>query len=231
MHEAVAAIAACGVSPIVRIAANEGWMVKSESPPCTSQASLTPRLGALDSGAHGIIVPLVNTAGEAQKIVHAAKFPPFGGRGFGSPFSVEKFGIQSAGEYLQQSNDALVTIVQIETSEALQNVDLIAKVSGIDVIFIGPFDLGNSIGHPITDGTMAVELKDAIATILQTAKDNGKHTGIYATSGEQAREFADQGFQMVCRISRSKKRSNGIPPDIGCSRHDCDSELHVCIVG
>jgi len=156
---------------------------------------------ALDSGAHGIIVPLVNTAEEAQKIVHAAKFPPLGGRGFGSPFSMEKFGIQSAGEYLQQSNDALVTIVQIETGEALQNVDLIAKVSGVDVIFIGPFDLGNSIGHPITDGIMAVELKDAIATILQTAKDNGKHTGIYATSGEQAREFADQGFQMISVVA------------------------------
>ena len=68
MHEAVAAIAACGVSPLVRVADNQGWMVKR----------------ALDAGAHGIIVPLLNTAADAQRLVASAKFPPLGGRGFGS---------------------------------------------------------------------------------------------------------------------------------------------------
>ena len=68
---------------------------------------------------------------------------------------------------------------------------------GIDVLFVGPFDLGNNIGHPILDGVMHDELKEAIAKILQAAKDNGKGSGIYCTSGDQARECADQGFQMV----------------------------------
>jgi 4-hydroxy-2-oxoheptanedioate aldolase len=62
---------------------------------------------------------------------------------------------------------------------------------------IQPFDLGNNIGHPILDGTMHDNLKEAIATILKAAKDNFKKAGIYCTSGEQARQFADQGFQMV----------------------------------
>ncbi|MCJ1359821.1 MAG: hypothetical protein MMC33_009824 [Icmadophila ericetorum] len=181
MHEAVAAIAGCGVSPIVRIAANEVWMVKR----------------ALDSGAHGIIVPLLYTADDARKLVSSAKFPPTGQRGFGSPFPMEKFGISTTTEYLQQANDGLLTIVQIETKEALDNLEEIAKVPGIDVLFIGPFDLGNSIGHPIIDNTMHDELKDAITRIQQVAKDNKKSSGIFCTSGDQARSYADRGFQMI----------------------------------
>ncbi len=77
-------------------------------------------------------------------------------------------------------------------------VDAIAKVPGIDVLFVGPFDLGNSIGHPVLTGTMHGELKNAIAMVQRAAKENEKSTGIYATSGDQAREFADQGFNMVC---------------------------------
>jgi len=75
-------------------------------------------------------------------------------------------------------------------------------VPGIDVLFVGPFDLGNSIGHSIVDGTMHDELKEAIARIQQAAKENDKSSGIYSTSGDQAREFADQGFNMVIPLNR-----------------------------
>ena len=74
--------------------------------------------------AHGIIVPLLYTAEDAKKLVQSAKFPPMGQRGFGSPFPMEKFGGPTSAEYLQQANESLVTIVQIETKEALQNVRL-----------------------------------------------------------------------------------------------------------
>lgn len=88
-------------------------------------------------------------------------------------------------EYLQQANDSLVTMVQIETKEALEVVDEIAPL--VDLLFIGPFDLGNSIGFPILDGNMAPELKDAMAKILKAAHSAGKKCGMYATSGEQAK--------------------------------------------
>ena len=122
MHDAVHAIAATGCSPLVRIAANESWMVKR----------------ALDCGAHGIMVPLMRNATDAKKLVEAAKFPPKGGRGFGSPFSMSAFASSSGAvptsiEYLQQANDALITIVQIETKDALENVDEIAATDGVDV--------------------------------------------------------------------------------------------------
>ena len=74
--------------------------------------------------AHGIIVPLLRHADDARKLVQSAKFPPAGQRGFGSPFPMEKFGGQTSAEYLQQANESLLTIVQIETKEALQNVCL-----------------------------------------------------------------------------------------------------------
>lgn len=181
MHDAVTAIAATSVSPIVRIAANESWMVKR----------------ALDAGAHAVMVPLLRTAAEAESLVAAAKFPPRGIRGFGSPFPQGSFkGVATAVEYLQQANDSLLTIVQVETREALENIESIAAVDGVDVLFVGPFDLGNNIGHPIL-GSMHPELKAAIQKIHETAVAKGKWSGIYCTSGEQAREYADMGFHMV----------------------------------
>ena len=62
---------------------------------------------------------------------------------------------------------------------------------------MGPFDLGNNLGHSIVDGTMHEALKEAIAKIQRAAEENEKSSGIYCTSGDQAREFADQGFNMV----------------------------------
>ena len=186
MHESVAAIASCGASPIVRIPANKAWMVKR----------------ALDSGAHGIVVPLLYTAEDARTLVQSAKFPPLGRRGYGSPFTMGSFAVQgelSGLEYLQNANANLLTIVQIETKGAFENLEEIAKVDGIDVLFIGPWDLGNNLGYPVI-GEFAPGLKAAIARILEVAKANGKKAAIYTTEGEMAKTYADQGFDMVCHL-------------------------------
>lgn len=79
-------------------------------------------IGALDAGAHGILVPLLETADDARKLVQSAKFPPVGKRGFGAPFAMGSIGNVSPIEYLQHANDALITAVQIETKSALDNV-------------------------------------------------------------------------------------------------------------
>ncbi|KAJ4296530.1 hypothetical protein N0V90_006575 [Kalmusia sp. IMI 367209] len=180
MHEAVNAISATGVSPLVRIAANETWMVKR----------------ALDSGAHGIVVPLIYTVDDAKRLVSAAKFPPQGSRGFGSPFSTQAFSNDTLTTYLQNANDALLTIVQIETKSALECVQEIAAVPGVDCLLIGPFDLGNNIGRPIL-GEMHQELKDAIERIKEAAHKEGKKVGIYCTSAEQAKSCAERGFDLI----------------------------------
>ena len=132
---------------------------------------------------------------------------------------MESFGLESFDEYLQQANEGLLTIVQIETREALENADEIAKVPGIDVLFVGPYDLGNNIGHPIINGEMHEELVEAVAKVRDVAKKNNKAIGIYSTDGEQARVFADQGFQMVntnvIREARANTRSG-----LSGRRHD-----------
>ena len=76
----------------------------------------------MDSGAHGIVVPLLYTADDAHRLVESAKFPPVIRRGFGNPFAMGSTGGVTGVEYLQHANDVLLTIVQIETKEALENV-------------------------------------------------------------------------------------------------------------
>ena len=157
---------------------------------------------ALDSGAHGIVVPLLQTPSSVRDFVRTAKFPPLGVRGFGSPFPMAAFSHPdtaplSSSDYLAQANDALVTIIQIETAEALSAVDEIAAIPGVDVLFIGPFDLGINIGHPIEDNVIDPELENAIEKVRNAAEKAGKRTGIFCTSGEQAREYAEKGFHMI----------------------------------
>jgi len=140
---------------------------------------------------------LIRTVDEVKSLVASCKFPPEGVRGFGSPFAMQNFDpIPSMTEYLEQANESLVVMVQIETKEALEVVDEIAPL--VDVLFIGPFDLANNLGCPILDGVMKPELLDAMARILSVANAHGKRCGIYATSGEQAKMFAEQGYHMIC---------------------------------
>lgn len=132
-----------------------------------------------------ILVPLIRSVDEVKQVVEAAKFPPEGRRGFGSPIAMQNFApAPSFTEYLQQANGALLTMVQIETKEALATVEEIAPL--VDVLFIGPFDLGNNIGYPIINGVVKPELKSAISRILKATKDAGKKCGMYASNSEEA---------------------------------------------
>ncbi|GAA6016252.1 hypothetical protein JCM8202_005537 [Rhodotorula sphaerocarpa] len=170
------AIASSGVSPIIRVPSAEGWMMKR----------------ALDSGAHGIMLPMVGTAAMARDVISLSKFPPLGIRGFGSPFTQHAFGV-SAAEYVEQSSDHLLTILQIESREGVDNIEEIAAVPGADVLFIGPFDLANSLNVKFG----GEEHESAIASILRATKAAGKYAGIFCLSGEQARKRLDEGFDMV----------------------------------
>ena len=106
-------------TPIVRVMAGEHHLIKR----------------ALDTGVHGIIVPLVNTVEQAQNVAKFSRFPPVGNRGFGSPFSMAPWdtGKLSQSDYLVAANDTIIVGVQIETQEAVDNVDAIAAVDGIDM--------------------------------------------------------------------------------------------------
>ncbi|KAF5698434.1 2 4-dihydroxyhept-2-ene-1 7-dioic acid aldolase [Fusarium mundagurra] len=175
---------------------NNGTSTRVKEPMVTDhlKRQATPWLIA----GHKLLVPLFRTAEEAREIVKAAKFPPQGPRGFGSPYAVEHFSpMPMMTGYLQQANSSLLTIVQIETQEALDNFDEVAGVDGIDVLFVGPFDLGNNIGHPIYQGIVKPELSEAVGRVLEVSHKFGQKCGIYSTSGKQARQYVETWFDMI----------------------------------
>jgi len=125
--------------------------------------------------------------------VRAAKYPPLGIRGCG-PRRVALFGLERKA-YLDVADDLVMVIVQIETREAVDNLDGIMSVDGVDAVFIGPSDLASSLG--IRGQTRHPKNLETIATILEKAKKVGMPVGIYGMGPDFIGEHIDQGFQFV----------------------------------
>ncbi|MBN2239452.1 MAG: hypothetical protein JW712_06745 [Dehalococcoidales bacterium] len=141
----------------------------------------------LDLGAHGILVPWVNNREQAEYAVRACKYPPIGLRGYG-PRRAKMLDP----DYMTTANDEVMVIVQIETREAVKNVDDILAIEGIDACYIGPFDLSLSYGNlqPKWDDP---DYLAAFDTVLAAAEKAGKPAGMFATS-ETISWAKDKGF-------------------------------------
>ncbi|WVQ82098.1 hypothetical protein IAT38_004226 [Cryptococcus sp. DSM 104549] len=174
MHNSVSAIAALGVSPIVRIRGPLPDLIKR----------------ALDTGAHGIMFPQINTAEEAQAVVNASKFPPYGIRGQGSAFPAIAHGLTTA-EYMLSANETLLTCIQIETVAGLENVEEICAVPGVDMIFIGPNDLAQSVLGYVPAKGDEPEFVAALDKIVAAAKKHGKWVSRLSNSGALAKEHLE----------------------------------------
>ena len=161
-----------GTAPIVRVGSNDFF-----------------RIGrVLDAGALGVIVPMVNSAEDAEAAVRAAKYPPDGGRSSGGG-RLQLLGAN----YAKEANGNVLVAVMIETVRAVDAVSEIAAVDGVDCIFIGPGDLGVSLGvAPGSD-----EHEDALGTVLEYANAAGKPAGIACGNVEDAVLRAEQGFKFV----------------------------------
>ncbi len=152
---------------------------------------------ALDAGAWGVLVPMVNTREEAQRVVDCAKYPPRGSRSIGGAFGPYGFGITDWPEYARTANEEILVIVQIESAQALAHVDDIVSVPGIDVAFVGPNDLHAQLGLPASTEGAEPEFLDALERIKASARKHHVATGIFSANGEAAAERVRQGFQMV----------------------------------
>jgi 4-hydroxy-2-oxoheptanedioate aldolase len=150
---------------------------------------------ALDMGAEGVIVPMVNSAEEAEATVAAVRYPPQGIRSFGPLMG----GMRDA-RYRYEANDRLAVIPMIETAAALARIDDILATPGIDAIYVGPDDLGLSLGLPLGTRDESPVLAEAIAAILAACRRHGVVPGIHATGGWAARRL-EQGFRMMAAIS------------------------------
>ncbi len=146
---------------------------------------------ALDRGAMGIIVPMVNSVDDAREVVRACKYPPQGGRSFG-PFGTDHLGT----DYAARINDQVYVSVQIETITAVERAEEILSVDGIDGCWIGPADLGLSMGVDLNTAEGKQAHRAAILKVLSVCNRLHKVPGIAARSWN-VKEFADLGFRYI----------------------------------
>jgi 4-hydroxy-2-oxoheptanedioate aldolase len=151
----------------------------------------------LDSGSYGVICPMINTRTDAERFVRACRYPPHGYRSFG-PYRATLY---AGSDYANHANEAVMTMAMIETREALENLDDIMSVPGLDAVFVGPADLGQSLGEgPGMDRTEPAVV-EAIDEVLAAAERNGIVAGIFTESVEYASQMSKKGFRFVTVLS------------------------------
>lgn len=149
----------------------------------------------LDMGAEGVIVPLVNTAEEAERAAKAAKYPPQGVRGFAF-HRANNWGVDFA-EYAKSANDDIAVVVMIESKEAVDNIDAILAVEGVDGVFIGPYDMSGSYGVPGETGNPIIQeaCKKVVAACKKAEKAAGLHVVI--PTPESIQTAINDGFTFI----------------------------------
>jgi 4-hydroxy-2-oxoheptanedioate aldolase len=167
----VQSISVGGAFPLVRVTANEPWII----------------MKALDIGAAGVIVPLVNNRAEAERAVEASFYPPIGGRSFGPVRNAPSIGVEP-----DEANQRVACFVMVETRQGFEDIDAICATPGLTGVFIGPDDLRLSMGAPKGDPDPAV-----IARVLDACRSNRIVAGIHSGSGDIAHTRAAQGFRLI----------------------------------
>jgi 2-keto-3-deoxy-L-rhamnonate aldolase RhmA len=161
--------------------------------PATKEKNALYRL--LEDGATGLMIPHVSTADEARALVRAMKFPPLGDRGFDGGGRDASFWVGAPPDYLAQANRETFLTVQIETPEALENVDAIAAVPGVDVLFVGPGDLSIRLG--CTGAVDDPAMRAAQQKVHAAATAHGKAWGRPVGTPADARALIAQGARLI----------------------------------
>jgi len=146
----------------------------------------------LDLGAQTILVPMIETAEQAEEMVRATRYPPHGIRGVATGRGARWGRVEN---YWQQANDEMCLLVQVETVEGVKNLMDIAMVDGVDGVFIGPSDLGAALGH-LGDPTHP-NVREAVAAAIMAVRAAGKPAGVLSVNPTLAREFRDAGANFV----------------------------------
>jgi 2-keto-3-deoxy-L-rhamnonate aldolase RhmA len=170
---------ALGVVPLVRVPATEYHFVAR----------------SLDAGAIGVMVPLVDTAEQAKRIVSFTRYPPEGRRGAAFGFAHDDYQGGDVAEKMRAIHDRTLVICMIETRAGLENVEAIAAVPGVDVLWLGHFDLTNFLGIP---GQFShPQYREAVKRIVEAAGRHGKSAGYMAADEALGREYLAQGYRMI----------------------------------
>jgi 4-hydroxy-2-oxoheptanedioate aldolase len=170
---------------------------------------------ALDAGAYGVIAPMVNTREDAQKLVAYTHYAPRGTRSFG-PVRASLYG---GADYATQANDTIVAFAMIETAQALDNLDAILSVEGLDAIYIGPSDLSLALGcKPVFDD-VEPKVAQAIDHIVERARAHGVVAGIHNGRPDVAQARIAKGFRFVTVSSDARILAAGSQELLGAMRN------------
>lgn len=171
------AIATTATIPLARVPWNEPGII----------------MKMLDAGCYGVICPMINTRAECEAFVGACRYPPLGYRSFG-PL---RAALYAGPDYGQRANELVITMAMIETRQAVDNIAEIVQTPGLDALYIGPSDLGQSLGYgPTMDPTEPAVLA-AIDHVLEAARQHGVVVGMHTGSPAYARQMAARGMQLL----------------------------------
>jgi 4-hydroxy-2-oxoheptanedioate aldolase len=170
-------------------------MSASEATPMARVPWLEPGIimKLLDAGALGIICPMINTPADAERFVRYCRYAPDGERSFGPV----RAGLVHGAAYAKQANASIISLAMVETAQALSEVANIARTPGLTGIYIGPSDLGLSLGYEAKLDQTEPVVVDAIKRILEASKDAGIKVGIHCLAPAYAREMLELGFDLV----------------------------------
>lgn len=172
------AVSAAKTTPLVRVPWNEPYEI----------------MKALDAGAYGVIVPMINSGADARQAVAACRYPPAGNRSFG-PVRAALHGGREA--YAKGANDQIACIAMIETAQGLENLDEIAATPGLDGVYIGPNDLALAIGLAPQGDNDDPAHAEAVQLIQAACRKRGVAVGVHSSSLAFAQRHLRRGFQFV----------------------------------
>lgn len=152
---------------------------------------------ALDTGALGFHAPNVDTYKEAKTAVDAGRYAPLGNRGFAPTHRAALYGRMDKQEYIDMANKEILTVLHCETKEAVEHLDEILSLEELDVIFIGPMDLSQSLGREVMGRREHPKLLNAIDQIIEKVNRAGKAVGTVADNVEMARELLKKGVLYI----------------------------------
>lgn len=162
----------------------------------------------LDAGAHGIVVPMVNTVEEAKIAIAAAKYPPAGNRSVGGGLHALNFDA-TAGDYYKHANDEILVVLQTESPEGVDNAPEIYSLPGVDAIFVGPNDLTFQMRGPDGIDPTPDELEAMLQRVLAAGKETGTPVGLHVQTIEQVEMRVEQGWRFIALGSELKMMVNG----------------------
>ncbi|WP_417848308.1 HpcH/HpaI aldolase family protein [Thalassoglobus sp.] len=176
----IGAIADAGCVPLVRVPEGRHDHIKR----------------VLDAGAHGIIVPMVNTVEQAKVAIAAAKYPPQGNRSVGGATHALNFDA-TAGDYYKYANDEILVILQTESPEGVDNAEEIYALEGVDAIFVGPNDLRAQMRTPDGTDPTVEEFEAMLARIVATGKKTGTPVGLHVQTVDDVNQRVAEGWQFI----------------------------------